>query len=171
MAQQAPTGQCNGAGSMQGVFSLSPTSGLAGSTTLLAGSTQLFPALSQESTTVGAWWMEPGNEQYLSGFPLTIDQDTLIGTFSGNITIPGNAALGPHSVAFMLPGDTDPACLTFTVTAAGGSVPGDTPVENPVETISRLPETGLNTGMAVYALALVASGVLLNFHNFSKGKR
>lgn len=156
LAQQVPTGQCNGEGAMQGQFSLTPTSGPAGSTALLAGSTQLYPAATQESTTVGAWWMEPGSEQYLGGFPLSIDQDTLIGTFSGNITVPGNAAPGSHSVAFTLPGDTDPACLTFTVTAAGGSDPGDATDETPVVSISRLPETGLNASLAALVLTLGA---------------
>lgn len=126
--------------------------------TLLLLTTMLIcatPAVGQESTTVGAWWMEPGNEQYLGGFPLDIDGDTLIGTFSGNVTLPGNAAPGAYPVAFMLPADTDLTCLTFTVTEPGGQ-PAD---DAPPTTVSRLPETGLNANIAAIALALAAGAL------------
>lgn len=107
--------------------------------------------------------MEPGNEQYLGGFPLTIDQDTLTGTFGGNITIPGNAALGPHSVAFMLPGDTDPACLTFTVAGAGDQPSASTPPA----TIIRLPETGLNASSLTALVLVLATGMLVTIRGRS----
>lgn len=150
-AQQAPTGNCNGDGAMQGQFSLTPSSGLAGSTALLSGSTQLYPETNQESTTVDAWWMEPGNEQYLGAFPLIIDEDTLIATFSGNITVPSNAALGPQPVAFMLPVDSDPACLTFTVTS--------TVRDSAYAAATSLPDTGAGTDVTTVLALLISIAV------------
>lgn len=102
--------------------------------------------------------MEAGNTQFLGEFSLTIDEDTLIATFGGNISIPANAAPGPHPVAFMLPSDVDPACLTFTVTAptADGSATdnGYSP-----DTTGRLPETGAGMLLPAAGLAIAGSGL------------
>lgn len=150
-AQQAPTGNCNGEGAMQGQFSLTPASGPSGSTALLSGSTQLQPAVNQENITVDVWWLETGNEQYLGALLLIVDEDTLIATFSGNITVPSNVALGPQPVAFMLPVDSDPACLTFTVTS--------TVRDSAYAAATSLPDTGAGTDVTTVLALLMSMAV------------
>lgn len=96
--------------------------------------------------------------QFLGEFSLMIDEDTQIATFGGNISIPANAAPGPHPVAFMLPEDADPACLTFTVTAAtADGTAMDAGYSS--DTTGRLPETGAGMLLPAAGLAIAGSGL------------
>jgi hypothetical protein len=112
-----------------GTFTITPQSGPAGSGAVLGGSFQVTPFLTtaddgnitpatiQPGPSVDAWWLETGigDALALGNLSSTIDENQ-IAHFSGDVVIPATAALGPHQVAFLISGATDPNCLAFTVT-------------------------------------------------------
>lgn len=153
------TGVCNGVGSIQGPLSLTPDQGPAGSSTMVAGSFEVFPLLSQqEGPVVQAFWLETGfdDAMLLGEFPITIDEtdpENLIASFGGSIMVPAGAAPGIHTVALMLEGASDPSCLEFTVTEA---VRQDAYPQDGTATI--LPSTGAEV---IVPLALLAAGLAI----------
>jgi len=155
---QVPTGQCNGPDSEQGTFAVTPSSGPAGTSALITGSFQVQPAENalvdgglvqdtvQEGPDVEASWYDTGAG--LGGFEITIDEN-LIAHFSGNVTIPADAPPGPHEIALLIAGLSDPNCVTFTVT--------QTVQQDAYPTVATLAGTGVDiAGLAL--LAVIPAG-------------
>ncbi len=167
-AAQTPGGQCNGPGSEPGTFAISPASGPAGSQALVSGSFQTFPAVDAarggeantsvmtlpDPGTVGAFWVETGSGDpvELGLFNLTIDAQ-LVAHFSGNVTIPANAAGGPHDVMLWVGGTTDPNCVTFTVVESVRQTAYP-------QTASTLPSTGDSAFVTVIGFFMAGAGWL-----------
>jgi len=167
---QVPSEQCNGPGAMPATLTLNPQSGPAGSVTSITGTFMPpvlkldaeapTPSLQQEGLPVHVWWLETGFGDALGvgDFPITIDEDEVL-HFGGAITIPGSSAPGPHQIALAASGDEDPACLTFTVTAAAG--------QDAYQMPAVLPSTGSSASFwpLIFAGGLAMAGAAMLFIN------
>lgn len=128
--------------SVCGIASVTPLSGIAGGTATASG------GLSGGDVTV-LW----------DGIAIaTIPNDGMTGAFSGDFTVPANAALGTHTVTLSIPSEGTYECpFTFTVVAAVQADAYPTAAALPAS----LPSTGLILIVPAAGLAVAGIGGVL----------
>lgn len=162
---------CNGPTSHQGEFVISPQSGPAGSSVEVSGyyifnsglrinnnsiGDRSTPITNVAGPTMVIAWAEGG--QVLAELPTEVGQNDTA-HFRGTITIPDDAVVGAHDVAFHASMYNDPNCLSFQVTE---TVSQNAYVQTATSLPASLPSTGVMLITPLAGFMAMAAGGYIN---------